>query len=147
MWPEDRGILGQWCSNESHDACMPVATHQNSSSWYLFVGDRGIVDSLLNKTMVIIPRQLAVAAWMETAHVIQLLAMTFVASEKGWDGIALLILLIVSTVLELQFRRQSLTRLFCNSNGVTVKQGSFEFSSRTPMLDAIHRFSGCSQWK
>lgn len=44
-------------NNEDHDACMLVATHSNASSWYLFTGDRGVVDSILNKTMVVIPRQ------------------------------------------------------------------------------------------
>ncbi|KAH8752204.1 hypothetical protein BGZ57DRAFT_774438 [Hyaloscypha finlandica] len=134
-------------NNENHDAYMLVATHQNSSIWYLYVGDRGIVDSLLNKTMVVIPQQLAAARWLRAAHIIQLLAMTFVASQKGWDGIALLILLIISTVMQFRFRREMLTRMFCEENGVAVKQNSFEFSGRTPMLGAIQRVSRCCEWK
>jgi len=134
-------------NNENHDAYMLVATHQNSSVWYLFVGDRGIVDSLLNKTMVVIPQQLAAARWLRAAHIIQLLAMTFVASQKGWDGIALLILLIISTVMQFRFRREMLTRMFCEENGVAVNQSSFEFSGRTPMLGAIQRVSRCCEWK
>jgi hypothetical protein len=133
-------------NNETHDACMLVATHQNASIWYLFVGDRGIVDSLLNKTMVSIPRQKFAAAWFRTAHIIQLVAMTFVASQRGWDGVSLLILLIISTFMELRFRRELLTRIFCEENGVLVRQKSFEFSGRTPMLGAIQKLSRSRSW-
>ncbi|KAH8588782.1 hypothetical protein B0O99DRAFT_664832 [Bisporella sp. PMI_857] len=134
-------------NNENHDACMLVTTHQNSSVWYLFVGDRGIVDSLLNKTMVVIPQQFAVAGWLKAAHIIQLLAMTFVASQRGWDGVALLILLIISIVVQFRFQREMLTRIFCEENGVTIKHDGFEFSGRTPMLGAIQVVSQCCEWK
>jgi hypothetical protein len=97
--------------------------------------------------MVVIPQQLAAARWLRAAHIIQLLAMTFVASQKGWDGVALLILLIISTVMQFRFRREMLTRMFCEENGVAVKQNSFEFSGRTPMLGAIQRVSRCCEWK
>jgi hypothetical protein len=40
-----------------------------------------------------------------------------------------------------------LTRMSCESNGVAVKQESFEFSGRTPMLGAIQRFSRDGEWK
>ncbi|KAF8850752.1 hypothetical protein BDZ45DRAFT_751409 [Acephala macrosclerotiorum] len=69
-------------NNEDHDACMLVGTHQNSPLWYLFVGDRGTADSLLNKPMVVIPQQLGAAVCLRTVHIIQLLAMKFVASQK-----------------------------------------------------------------
>jgi hypothetical protein len=59
---------------------MLVAEHENASTWHLFMGDRGVVDSLLNKPLLIIPRQKLTAAWLKGAHFFQLLTMTFVAS-------------------------------------------------------------------
>lgn len=82
-------------NNENHNACMLLSNHKNASTWYLYVGDRGIVDSLLNKPMITIPpRSTHFSSWFKIAHLIQLLAMTYVAAQKGWDGPALLILLV-----------------------------------------------------
>jgi hypothetical protein len=127
---------------------MLVATHSNASSWYLFTGDRGAVDSILNKTMVVIPQQRFAAAWLRIGDIVQLLAMTFVASQKGWDGVCLLALLIISTVMHFRFRHELLARIFCEDNGVIVTQESFEFSGRTPMVGAIQQLSGARslQW-
>ena len=45
--------LGFLQSNESYDdAYMLVAAHQNAQEWTLFVGDRSVVDTLLNKPMI-----------------------------------------------------------------------------------------------
>ena len=35
-------------NNEAHDACILAAVHEDASTWYLYTGDRGIVDWLLN---------------------------------------------------------------------------------------------------
>jgi hypothetical protein len=134
-------------NSENHDACMLVATHPNASLWYLFVGDRGIVDSLLNKTMVVIPPQILAALWLRTGDMVQLLAMTFVASQKGWDGVGLLALLIISILMHFRFRHGFLARIFCEKNGVVVSHKSFEFSGRTPMVGAIQKLSGARSWQ
>jgi hypothetical protein len=42
-------------NNENHNAYFLTATHQNASEWYLHIGDRSIVDTLLNKPMLEIP--------------------------------------------------------------------------------------------
>ena len=126
---------------------MLVATQQNASIWYLFVGDRGIVDSLLNKTMVAIPRQRFVAIWLRAANLVQLLAMTFVASEKGWDGVSLLTLLGISSIMQQRLQRKRVARIFCEDNGIMVKREIFEFSGRTPMLGAIQKLSHSPSWK
>ena len=39
-------------NNELHSACMLIGIHQTSSIWYLYIGDRGVVDYILNKTMI-----------------------------------------------------------------------------------------------
>jgi hypothetical protein len=134
-------------NNENHDACMLVATHPNASLWYLFVGDRGAVDSILNKTMVVIPQQRFAAAWLRIGDMVQLLAMTFAASQRGWDGVCLLALLIISTGVQFRFRDELLARMFCEENGVVMTQESFEFSGRTPMVGAIQQLSGTRPWQ
>lgn len=73
--------------------------------------------------------------------------MTFVAFQKGWDGVCLLALLVISTVMHFCFRHDLLARMFCEENGVAVTQESFEFSGRTPMLGAIQQFSGARSWQ
>jgi hypothetical protein len=61
------------------DGCMLCATHSNSYEWDLFVGDRGIIDALLNKPMITIddPVSQGLILWFRSADVLQLLAMTF----------------------------------------------------------------------
>ncbi|MCJ1426788.1 hypothetical protein MMC29_004691 [Sticta canariensis] len=134
------GFLG---NNENHNACMLLSSHANSSTWYLYIGDRGVVDSLLNKTMFSIPSFGKVLThWFRTAHVIQLLAMTFVAAQKGWDGIALLALLISAHAMNWRYGKNQLARRWLVTEGVCVKAKSFEFTGRTAMLGAIHKMSG-----
>ena len=42
-------------SNENHYACMLSAVHDNAETWYLYMGDRGLIDWMLNKTMLATP--------------------------------------------------------------------------------------------
>lgn len=122
---------------------MLLSSHKNSSTWYLYIGDRGVVDSLLNKTMFSIPRFGRVLTyWFRTAHIIQLLAMTFVAAQKGWDGIALLVLMLSAHIMNWRYGKNQLARRWLATEGVCVKAKSFEFTGRTPMLGAIHQMSG-----
>ena len=92
-------------NNEKGGACMLVGVHENCSTWYLYVGDRGVVDWLLNKSMIILPPSSRIlSTWFKLAHLLQLLAMTFVAAQKGWDGIVMLILMVQVWILSLRFR-------------------------------------------
>lgn len=129
-------------NNENHNACMLLSSHKNSSTWYLYIGDRGVVDSLLNKTMFSIPPYGRVLMqWFRIAHLIQLMAMTFVAAQKGWDGIALLILLLSADVVNWRYGKNQLARRWLKNEDVCVKAKSFEFTGRTTMLGAIHKMS------
>lgn len=129
-------------NNENHSACMLLSSHKNSSTWYLYNGDRGVVDSLLNKTMFSIPSYgKFLTHWFCIAHVIQLLAMTFVAAQKGWDGIALVILLISADAMHWRYSKNQLARRWLKTEDVCVKAKSFEFTGRTAMLAAIHKVS------
>ncbi|TAQ89054.1 hypothetical protein B7494_g2623 [Chlorociboria aeruginascens] len=80
------------------------STYQNASTSYLFI-----------------PPQKLVAWWFKQAYRIQLLAMTFAASQKGWDGVSLLILLIVSLIRNLWLKNSLLARMFCEANGIEIK--------------------------
>jgi hypothetical protein len=68
----------------------------------LFTGDRSEIDSVLNKTMICVSPSRwngVVAYLMRSAHAIQLISMIFVAGQKGWDGIALVVLLAVNSLV------------------------------------------------
>lgn len=135
-------------SNESYnDAFMLVAAHPNSTDWTLYVGERGIVDSLLNKTMVTIPttrRNVLIAHWLRCAHVLQLLSMTFVAAAKGWDGVGMLIAMLADRLCHALWCDARLGRRWLERESVNTEARQFLFSGRTVMLGAIQLSSGSS---
>ena len=136
---------GYLFNNESHDAFMLLASHQNATEWNLMIGDRGVVDSLLNKPMFMVPegRRAHVAAfWFWVAHLLQLSAMTFVAAQKGWDGISLLTLLGISGAWRGTFGESSLVSIWLQTEGVDAEVKSFAFGGRNAMMGTIQLFSG-----
>lgn len=61
-------------NNENHEACMLSAVHENANTWYLYMGDRGVVDWLLNKTMLSTPStSRMLMGYFRLAHLSQLL--------------------------------------------------------------------------
>ncbi|KAF9641009.1 hypothetical protein BFW01_g12815 [Lasiodiplodia theobromae] len=134
-------------NNEAHDACMLVATHQNALEWHLYIGDRGVVDSLLNKAMFMVPNQMGtklalVTWWLKAANALQLLGMTYVAAQKSWDGVCLVVLLSVNWLLRWGSRDAGLASRWLAQEGVEVDVKSFKFTGRMPMLGAIQIFTG-----
>jgi hypothetical protein len=140
-----RRPLGYLENNEAHSACMFVSTHRNANIWYLYIGDRGVVDSVLNKTMINIPesrRGTAIAYLLKFIHAVQLLTMTYVAAQKGWDGVGLVLLMVVTWTLQLRYTNDALVKHWLDSENISVEATSFEFTGRTIMLGAIQAFSG-----
>ncbi len=141
-----RRPLGFLDNNEHHDACMLVAPHNNAMAWHLFIGDRGIVDALLNKPMFAPPQGRAaylMAGWLKAAHALQLGAMTFVAAQRGWDGVLLCLLMTLSRCATGFLRgRQAVVRDFLEREGVTADVKVFEFGSRNALMGAVQLFSG-----
>jgi hypothetical protein len=45
----------------------------------------------------------AYARWFGCAHVLQLLAMTYVAAQKGWDGVAMVIAMLLDFAFGIMF--------------------------------------------
>lgn len=130
-------------NNETNDACMLAGIHQNASIWYLYIGDRGVVDSLLNKTMILIPSHgRLLSRWLTFAHFFQLLAMTFITAQKGWDGVALLVLMLIDWVAGWGVLDHQIAGRWLRGAGAEVKAASFEFSGRTPLIGAVHLLSG-----
>ncbi|OAA41409.1 hypothetical protein NOR_05487 [Metarhizium rileyi] len=130
-------------NTELHDAAMLVAAHENSVEWQLFIGDREIVDTLLNKPMIEVQDGHGLASmWFEAAHALQLVAMTYVAAQKGWDGVLLLLLVMGDGVYSLTARGKNLARLWMEKEGVRATSLSFRFSGRTSMIGAIELFKG-----
>ena len=129
-------------NNETHNASMLVGLHKNTTIWYLYVGDRGVVDWLLNKTMISIKSpHAALSKFLWVAHHFQLLAMTYVAAQKGWDGVCLLALLFVDGIIRSALGQNELAQMWLDMNGVSVDAQSFEFSGRTSMVGAIQIIS------
>lgn len=129
-------------SNENHDACMLSAVHENAQTWYLYMGDRGVIDWMLNKTMLATPSASRLQmAYFRLAHILQLLAMTFVAAQKGVDGVSLVLLLVGNRSLQYLFSGHKMARQWLEIEKVSVDAHTFWFSGRTSMIGAIHSLS------
>ncbi|KAI1190787.1 hypothetical protein F5B17DRAFT_38908 [Nemania serpens] len=140
-------------NTEAHDACMLVASHQNATEWHLFIGDRGVVDTLLNKPMFVLPDERSAsvfaAAWFWVANLLQFAAMTFVAAQKGWDGVSMVVLLAVHWALRwFPHGDQYLASNWVEREGIGAHVRSFEFTGRTAMMGAIQILAGnaCTRW-
>lgn len=133
-------------SNEGpQECCMLVANHSNVRTWYLFTGDRGVVDTLLNKTMIDLPDTRYgkfLAHMLSVAHTTQLLGMTYVAGQKGWDGVCLVILLFASRLARYPYRNERLAQMWLEREGIEVNARSYQFTGRMMMLGAIQKLSG-----
>ena len=133
---------GYLINNEPSDACMLVATHRNATTWYLYTGDRGVVDHLLNKSMIELREMRPhLVQWFKAGHVMQLIAMTYVAAQKGWDGVAMVVLMLCSWLVKWCWGDDYLAQHWLVEEGVTVRVRSFDFEGRTAMIAAIQALS------
>lgn len=139
-------------SIEAHDACMLVGMHANCSTWYLYTGDRGVVDNLLNKTLIgSQPSSLhpfnnsfdILMLCLRIGHIAHFLSMTFVAAQKGWDGVAMVLLMLTAWFTERFFNHESkIAQQWLDVSGVEMKARRFDFEGRTQMIAAIQILSG-----
>ena len=129
-------------NNENHGACMLSAVHENANTWYLYLGDRGVIDSLLNKPMLSSPSASRISMiYFRLAHVSQLLAMTFVAAQKGIDGVSLVVVLLVNYSFQYLTGGHRMARQWLEKESVSVDAHRFRFTGRTAMIGAIHLIS------
>ncbi len=68
--------------------------------------------------------------------------MTFVAAQKGWDGVAMTILMIIAWTSSWQFGNDYQSKYWLNIHGIVVEAKSFRYFGRTHMIGAIQAFSG-----
>jgi hypothetical protein len=132
-------------SNETSDGCMLVGVHRNVQLWYLFIGDRGVIDGLLNKSLVDIPvssKQKALSWILYVMHTVQLLSMTFVAAQKGMDGVLLLSLMVFDMMWKWRQGDRQIVRRWFQEKGIRIEPTSFLFTGRTIMMGAIQSYSG-----
>lgn len=130
--------------------CMLVAVHQNASTWYLYTGERGIIDGILNKSMIhsvgacYDTKGTVCMIWfLRLLSLLQLLDLTFVAAQKGWDGIGLSVVLLVAWIAEdVVYSESRLAKVFLGRYRIQITAKTFEFTGRTPMLGAIQLFKG-----
>lgn len=129
-------------NREVHEGCMLVAVHENATVWTLCLGHRGLIDSLLNKPMIDPGKTSSlVLAWFRFAEVLQVVAMTFVAGQKGWDGIVLFILVVaVWGFSALNGYNKHASRWLKEEGFQTVAFGC-EFPGRTELLGAVQLLS------
>lgn len=128
--------------------CMLVSIHENASSWYLYTGERGIIDNLLNKPMIFEITSIfgkrgstVLAFCLRLLGVLQLLSMTYVASQKGWDGIALFVFISVAWVCEWAvYGEVAIAKRWLRHSNIEMKAVSFKFGGRTAMIGAIQLF-------
>lgn len=88
-------------------------------------------------------------AWLlKCCHVVQLIAITFVTGQKGWDGVVLVILIVISTITRCISTDSLVVRQWLETEGIDVKVKIFKFTGRTMMLGAIQEFSRskCESW-
>lgn len=134
-------------NNESElPGCMLVSIHENASAWYLYIGCRGIIDTIINKTMIQNLNS-PLGGWMTyglgVLEVLQLAIMTYVASQKGWDGVALLSLIIVAWTLDsIMYNDGRIAHRWLKRNGIKVEAFSLQFSGRTPLIGAVQVLGG-----
>jgi hypothetical protein len=134
--------LGYLFNNEAHEACMLTAVHENATTWCLYRGDRAVVDWLLNKPMISIrPSKTTLYYYFRFSHCFQLLAMTYVAAQKGWDGVCLFLLMLVVGIIHSAFGRHRSVEEWLRKEQIILKAHSFELAGRTPMIGAIQLLS------
>ncbi|KIX92492.1 uncharacterized protein Z520_11812 [Fonsecaea multimorphosa CBS 102226] len=148
------GYLG---NNEAYtSACMLVAPHDNASTWHLYRGDRAVIDWLLNKPMLAIstPRRCKWVFWyFQLTHYLQLLAMTYVAAQKGWDGLFLLILMVISRLAGSEVaamtpwaaRSGGAAAIWLRQNNIDVQTSTFRMTGRMQMIGAIDLINSMDQ--
>ncbi|KIW29883.1 uncharacterized protein PV07_05669 [Cladophialophora immunda] len=148
------GYLGN--TETYNSACMLVAPHDNASTWHLYRGDRAVVDWLLNKPMLAIrtPRGWPWAFWyFQLTHYLQLLAMTYVAAQKGWDGVFLLVLMVISrlagsdaaAMTPWAARAGGAAAIWLRQNNINIEVNTFRMTGRTQMIGAIELINGMDQ--
>ncbi|KAI1204977.1 uncharacterized protein F4807DRAFT_444586 [Annulohypoxylon truncatum] len=128
-------------NREVHQGCMLVAAHENATIWTLYLGDRGMIDSLLNKPMVeICKTNPIVLNWFQFAEILQVLAMTYVAGQRGWDALCLLMVILLWSLTRFNSRHKH-AETWLQEEGFSTRTLRCEFPGRSELLGAVQLLS------
>lgn len=132
-------------NQESYEGCMLVSIHDNAAVWTLYRGDRGLINSLLNKPMVapFKPTRVSkvVYIWFRFAEILQVVAMTYVAGEKGWDALILLILITAVWSFSKFWGYNQHAQNWLKEEGFKATSFGCEFPGRTELVAAVQLLS------
>jgi hypothetical protein len=132
------------CGDDQRQRCILTGPHENASTWHLFLGDVSVIDTLLIKPMVIVPpnQNRYLIHGFSAIQVLQLLLMTYVASQKQWDGVCLLLLVLVAIVIEKLMGPNRHAREWLEDSGYTCDTVVCEFAGRHDLMGAVQCISG-----
>ncbi|KAK0716500.1 hypothetical protein B0T21DRAFT_454299 [Apiosordaria backusii] len=132
-------------NRESYMGCMLAAVHDNAAIWTLYLGDRGVIDSLLNKPLVghleSTPTTRFACWWLQLAELLQIIAMTFVAGEKGLDALVLLGLVLAIAGFSNLYGYNMHARNWLRREGYETLAFRCEFPGRTELVAAVQLLS------
>jgi hypothetical protein len=126
---------------------MLLSAHQNANTWYLFMGDRGVIDTVLNKSMLSFTGQRRpFAIWLRFANLVQLLAMTYVAAQKGFDGVFLLGTMLYTRSMYGHGCEPALGKAWLDEEHISIGNTTFRFTGRMPLMGAVYMLSNMGNW-
>lgn len=120
---------------------MLVSVHENSTVWTLYSGDRGFIKSRLNRAMVdhLQPIRLrrVIYTWFRFAELLQIADMTFVAGQKGWDSLVLLILILAVNLATTLYGYNMHARNWLRREGLETVSLRCAFPGRTELMAVV----------
>ncbi|OAA71483.1 hypothetical protein ISF_02034 [Cordyceps fumosorosea ARSEF 2679] len=131
------------------NAHMLASDYAKANTWYLYTGPRGIVDGLLNKSMISAASPLgrndhgaaaatAATALLPTLVGLQVATMMYVAAQGGWDAFGLLAVVLLAWRLDRYlYSEDRLAERWLRAEGVRMKALACRFSGRVPMIGAV----------
>ncbi|KAA8910083.1 hypothetical protein FN846DRAFT_760591, partial [Sphaerosporella brunnea] len=130
--------------DEQRQRCILAGAHENASTWYLFLGDVSLIDTLLIKPMVIVPPNQSRYLILSFAliHVLQLLLITYVASQKQWDGVCLLLLVLLAVAIEKTLGDTRHAKEWLQASGYECETVTCEFAGRHDLMGAVQCIAG-----
>ncbi|EAQ83106.1 hypothetical protein CHGG_10924 [Chaetomium globosum CBS 148.51] len=129
-------------NREVHEGCMLASLHENATSWTFYIGHRGMIDSLLNKPMVEPGKAHPfVLFYLRVAEVLQVLGMTYVAGQKGWDGVIFMILVFTIWLVRGASGNDKHAARWLEEEGFKAVGFTCEFPGRTELLGAVQLLS------
>lgn len=129
-------------NREVHSGCMLVAAHENATTWTLYIGDRGTIDTLLNKPMVEIGEPSSIVlTWFRAAELSIPIAMVYAIMQGGWDVVSLLAVTALLEGLDYLNSRDRVVSAWLREEGLATKAFRCQFPGRSELIGAVQLLS------